>query len=251
MIEQFAKQRSYFLRAALMEAMKWSEPPEQLVEGKRSDQFWLRAFSFPSGPVTARTVRNFLIAYRLVRQGQWNDQAIAARIENSRELDDSDIPKVVREFAGFLSTSVSRVRGGNRQQTSAGSKFAFFMKPLCEVYIWDQLATVSARFREWRRAGEGRRPRSFGRAYASANGEHDYALYRAACARSLAEERSCDDFVVAVDKFRAFLQDVGGPMGSEPIVSSSFVERRYLDKLMWFEGIWIKAWKKYKADLAA
>ncbi len=47
MIQQFAKQRPAFLRCALNEATKWCPPPEQLVEGKRGEQFWLRVFSSP------------------------------------------------------------------------------------------------------------------------------------------------------------------------------------------------------------
>jgi len=249
MLEEFASQRAYFLRAALLEAKKWCEPPDQLVEGKRSDQFWLRAFSSNSEPVTSRNVREFLIAYRLVRQGDWKHQEIAEQIDHYRGSVDSDIEIVFRKFARFLSSSVSRAMGQNRQQTSAASKFLFFMRPSCDVYIWDQLATVAARFRDRLRAREVGRQRTFGGTYTSAKGEHDYAAYSAACASALEEERSRHDFVAAVEEFRDFLQFVGGPMGTEPILSSSFVERRYLDKVMWCEGIWLNTWKKYKAEL--
>jgi hypothetical protein len=44
-IAEFANQRAHCLRSALIEATKWCAPPQQLVEGKRSDQFWLRVFS--------------------------------------------------------------------------------------------------------------------------------------------------------------------------------------------------------------
>lgn len=250
MLEQHTSHRAYFLRAALLEAMKWCEPPDQLVAGTFSDQYWLRAFSSSSSPVTEQHVRRFLAAYSLARQGQWNHKAVAARITVARNSFGSTTNPNVREFAQFLSRSVSRGEGKKRQQTSAASKFLFFMNPLSEVFVWDKLATVSIRFREWHRSGAVARPRTFGRPFASAKGQHDYLLYRDACGRALADERNCPDFVASVEKFRVFLRDVGGPMGSAPVVSSSFVERRYFDKLLWCEGMWIEASRTNVAEEA-
>jgi hypothetical protein len=248
MIAHFAMQRASFLRCALIEATKWCPPPEWLVEGNRADQFWLQVFSGPSACVTAANVREFFIVYRLARQGQWNHQAVAERIMASRGPDGSDIREVIRALAGFLRNAVARGGERNRQQTSAGSKIGFFLRPLDSVHIWEKFAILSTRFRDWRRAGGRGRPARFDQIFRSASGDHDYALFWDSCAKALAEERTCPNFVAAVEEFRSFLRQAGGPMADQAIIASSFIERRLLDKLMWCEGRWVQDWRNNRGQ---
>src|SRR5262249_4441144 len=134
-------------------------------------------------------------------------------------------------------------------QTSAASKLAFFTKPLEKVYIWDQFAIASARFRD-RRRRQGRRPKPARSYYRNVSGtvEHDYASYAASFAKALEEERSGADFKGALQEFRSYLQKVGGPMSESKY--SLFVERRFLDKLMWWEGNWLKEQKQKRLHKA-
>jgi hypothetical protein len=240
MIPDYEKRRPCFLLQALDDAKKWCAAPDPRTGRPRSDQRWLRLFSSPSETVTPERVREFFVVYRLARQGRWDVQAVADLIMDLRERGGSAIQEIMSLLAERLRNSVTRGDKADRQQTSAASKIGFFMRPGDEVYIWDQFASRSARFRDWLRAGAGAKPPRFERPYASASGVHDYASYSASCAKALEEECLRGDFAESVQEFCAFLRRVGGPMADAGILASSFVERRFLDKLMFWEGRWVK-----------
>jgi hypothetical protein len=206
--------------------------PDSSVGTKKSDQFWLRLFSSASEAVTADNAHCFLVSWQLANRVAWDKEAVAGRIMAFRSQEVSDVPAAVDALANDLRGYImSRNRG---VQTSAASKISFFAKPLQEVYIWDQFAIRSARFRDWRRDGGGTEPPRLDHPYTH------YASYSASCAKALEEERRREDFAAAVRNFQGFLQEVGGPMSDSMIMcDSSFVERRLLDKLMFWEGQWL------------
>jgi putative zinc finger/helix-turn-helix YgiT family protein len=218
MTEQFREQRPSFLRQALKDAKKWCQAPETLVEGKRSDQFWLRLLSVEQ--VTADDAYCFLVSFQLTNRVTWQKDAVAEQINKFRGEDAPDIRTAVSELADALSGCTSEKR---KRRTSAASKIAFFAKPRQEVYIWDQFARESAGFRNGRSAAF-----------------RDYASYSASCSKILAQERNMPDFLDSIQEFRSYLKQVGGPMGDSTIAPDSFIERRFLDKLMFWEGKWLK-----------
>jgi hypothetical protein len=67
----------------------------------------------------------------------------------------------------------------------------------------------------------------------------DYPAFSATCAKALKEERGKNDFMASISAFRGFLQNQGGPMAAPKY--SLFVERRFLDKLLFSEGKWLEA----------
>ncbi len=239
MIEHYKQRRPCFLLHALDDAKKSCRAPDKKIGRHRSDQYWLGLFSSSSETVTAENAHEFFKEYRLVRLGRWDYQAISEIIIQQLRPDGSDIQDRFRALAQRLRNMVTRQDKQNRQQTSAASKVLFFTRPCDEVYIWDQFASRSARFREWLRADGGANPRRFGHLYSS-GGEHDYGSYCASCCEILAEERTRNDFSAAIEEFRAFLRRVGGLMADPETQASSFVERHFLDKLMMCEGRWVK-----------
>jgi putative zinc finger/helix-turn-helix YgiT family protein len=224
LIKEFNRRRAGFLCKALEDAKKWCVAPETLVipDRKRSDQFWLQLFSSDSKTVTAGDAHQFLVSFQLTNRVAWDKEAVARRIVGLRQQVFSPIPEAVSELAEELGGYILNANKGQRT-TSAASKIAFFAKPLQDVYIWDKFARLSARFRD---------PQS--------RGFNDYAPFHASCAKALAQERGCEDFRAAVEEFRRYLQeDVEGPMAEDPVLASSFIERRLLDKLMYWEGEWL------------
>ena len=97
-------------------------------------------------------------------------------------------------------------------------------------------ARRSAKVRDWWYRGHriGRQPT--GSAYTSRNGEHDYEAYYAACAWVLGEEQNRPDFQKAVADLDRHFQAVEGPMADRTRTPLSFIERRLLDILMYWEG---------------
>jgi hypothetical protein len=241
--EQYEERRAQLLSDALDDAKKWCVPPEQRVSGKCSDQFWLRLFSSTTEKLTVDHVHRFLVGFQLTICVQWDKDRVASLIQEFRAQNFSDVRIAIAELARALTDCIrSRNKG---RQTSAASKIAFFAKPQKEVFIWDKYASRSARFRQWSRTGEG--AKLIGSLYKLRNGEHDYESYRDSCAATLDEERSNRDFLQSVEEFRAYLNRIGGPIGDGTIMhGSSFVERRFLDKLMFWEGSWLKTAMKKK-----
>jgi hypothetical protein len=222
MIEQFEGQRAQFLREAVEDAKKWCPAPEVLVGGKRSDQFWLQLFSPASASVTADDAFCFLVSFQLTNRIAWDKNAVATRINKFRQEASSDVRAAISALALDLGRCILSARKG--RQVSAASKIAFFTRPCQDVYIWDQFARKAAGFRDGRSA-------TF----------DDYASYSDSCARALEKERLREDFVDVFQEFRNYIRHVGGPMAESEIMDgSSFLERRILDKLMFWEGKWLQ-----------
>lgn len=239
MVERFEAQRTSLLCQALEDSKKWCVAPDSRVGTKRySDQYWLKMFS-STGSLTDRDVHEFLVSFQLeTRFIQFNERDVLARIIALSKRGIADLPTAVNALAEELMGTISSKRKG--RQTSAASKLVFFSWPRREVYIWDAHARRSARFREWLRLGRGTIPPRFDGSYVVGR-THNYSLFSVSCANALKDELLKDDFGKAVHEFRSEVQRVGGPMVDNNIVgSTSFIERRFLDKLMFWEGKFLK-----------
>ncbi|MGU3558585.1 hypothetical protein [Methylobacterium radiotolerans] len=223
--------REGLLAVATADTVKWCAPPAERVAGKHlSDQHWMRIFDPASGGVVdAETVHRFLVQFQLTNRVVWDKPAVAAAIERLRMVEDFDPVAGVTALAEELRACNTR----GLRQTSAASKLSVFAKPSAEVFIWDALASLSALLRD-RLRGELRKGDA--RQFLLPGGGQDYAAFHAACARALAEERGRADFRDAVAELDARFRGQPGPMGDRDRVPLPFVERRLLDKLMFWEG---------------
>jgi hypothetical protein len=239
MIRQFEAQRASLLCQALEDSKKWCVAPDSRVGTKRySDQYWLQLLSSSTELLTDQDVHEFLVSFQLeTRFVQFNERDVLARIIALSVREMADLPTAVDALAEELMGTISSSLKG--RQTSAASKLVFFGWPRRDVYIWDAHARRAARFREWMRLGGGTRPPRFDGSYIIGR-VHDYSSYSTSCAEALKEECQRGDFITAIKDFRGFLDHVGGPMAGCSVMESSFIERRFLDKLMFWEGHWLK-----------
>jgi len=223
--------RRRLLAAAKDDTLKWCPPPDERVADRHlSDQYWMGIFDPASaGVVDAQTVHRFLVQFQLTNRVVWDKPAVAAAIERLRSVGAFEPVAGVAALAEELRTCNAR----GLRQTSAASKLSVFAKPAAEVFIWDALASLSALLRDRLRGEPGRRGAKH---FLLPGGGHDYAAFHASCARAMAEERDRADFRDAVADLDAHFRGRSGPMGDRTRVPLSFVERRLLDKLMFWEG---------------
>jgi hypothetical protein len=224
--------RITLLKKAAADVRKWCVSSDAKV-GKRDrpDTFWIELFD-PKNPdqISVDNATQFLITFRLIR-ASWDIPALAVLIDEFRrkpEFDPvADIP--------LLANDLREHNRHHTRQTSAASKIAAFARPKARVFIWDDLASRSARRRDWKREPKNKiRPSSA--LYGKQNGEHDYPELALACERAFEEERSCADFAESVEILdREFLLG-GGTMANREKVPREFIEGRLLDKLMYWEG---------------
>jgi hypothetical protein len=221
--------RLHFLDLAVKDTKKWCVLPDQLAEPKKpSDQHWIRLFATAaSRPVTKDDAKAFLITFMLIR-ASWKLENVASAINLFAGIETLEPTSSIEAFAKQL----RKLNALERRQTSAASKIANFAYPRAQVYIWDALATKSARLRDKERSGS--RSRALG--IYKEGAEHDYAAFHAACALAHEEERAKPDFLEAVAHLDAYFQAQGGPMANRDDVPLGFIERRLLDKLMFWEG---------------
>ena len=184
-------------------------------------------------------MHKFLVSFQLeTRFVQFNERDVLAQIIALCEKELSGIPAAVDVLAKGLSSTITS--NANGRQTSAASKIVFFSQPCRDVYIWDTHARRSARFRDWLSVGRGTKPPRLDGSYVIGR-THDYSMFCDSCANALKTELLRDDFGEAIEEFRTEVQRVGGPMADSKVVrESSFIERRFLDKLMFWEGKYVK-----------
>ncbi|WP_139111445.1 hypothetical protein [Sphingobium sp. Ndbn-10] len=162
-------------------------------------------------------------------RASWETEAVAAEIRGLASLPEFAPTVDIPAFAKRLQALNKR----KARQTSAASKIATFVHPSSDVYIWDALATKSARLRARERGDEA----AGADLDVYRNGkEHDYAAFHAACARAREEEVRQSDFQQAVTDLLAHFKDQGCEMSNRDKVPDHFIERRLLDKLMFWEG---------------
>ena len=248
--------RAQNLDKALNDAKRWCAAPDTPVGNKPSDQHWLELFGpGTQRPIDASDAHAFLTTFMLTNRVTWDKDAVAGVFSEYRETPAGPVEEDIQRLSLRL---MDCIRSRNRSpQTSAASKFALFAKPHARVFIWDQLASRSARLRDWVRSAEKPRSAHLNKLYrrpAERQGlmveVHDYAAYAAACAAALDEELAREDFRQAADDFTAYLSSVGGPMSDPAVADRAFAERRLLDKLMFWEGHAIRSWTGNREEAA-
>lgn len=250
---RFAANRDFLLEIALEDSRKYCRAPEKGVEGRDnqdSDQHWVEVFSQPG--VTAETAHSFLRQFQLTNRVGYDKQRVADRIN---ALIGASMTDPIADIHTLSRDLPKCIESGNRnQQTSAASKLSMFAKPNAMVFIWDRLATKSAKLRDWHGTGRDERQNGLVRlndlykdGEREKGNQHRYDRYWAACLRALEQERSTADFPIAVKAFSRFLTAENGPMRSG-LVEAHFIERRLLDKLMFWEGYYIEKWAKNWSD---
>lgn len=240
--ESLVSIRPALIEKSLRDAIVWcGSPSDNSRLPHRSDQYWMLMFSTPD--VTAEKMKNFFSSFQLVRAG-W-DYGRAADLVNVF-IGKSDIDPLVD--IGSFALELRLATKKHSQQTSAASKIAMLAKPAAKVFIWDQLANRSTRLAEWVRSGgasDVKLDRLFCREARDKNdpvSPHDYAAYARSCAAVLDEARATEDFQAAVHRFSEALSAVDGPMGDRSATNIDFLERRLLDKLMFWEGWYLRYW---------
>lgn len=222
--------RRMLLARAEQDVRRCCCPREQRVDqGRHPDTHWLAVFS---GQVEANDARQFLSTFLLTQFVAWDRAGVAAAIMTIHAADAFDPCVDIPHWADRLPIS----RGQRRQYSSAASKIATFARPRDEIHIWDRLASRAARHRDWVRNGRVG-AQYLGRPYGG-DGRHDYPAFWRACDQARQEEREKTDFQQVRDRLIAdFRHGAGGDVMADPVrVPDSFIERRLLDKLMFWEG---------------
>lgn len=223
--------RKELLAAAEADVIKWCGPHDQKIGRNQPDTHWLMLFQGRyGGPVTAEQAHRFLVTFQLTMFRTWNVDAAAEAIRDTSEASEFTPLTAIPALSARLAPLVER----STQETSAASKIATFAQPTTRVYIWDKLATRSARYRDWVRSG-GTGRKKLGSLFVH-EGRHDYPAYYAACDRAMEDERERPDFIAARDRLIARFRAGDGIMSEAAIATDDFIERRLLDKLMFAEG---------------
>ncbi|GGF87077.1 hypothetical protein GCM10010924_13480 [Rhizobium wenxiniae] len=217
--------RQELLEEALCEAVKRNPHPANKIDGKRSEQYWLEAFS--EANVDKHQACSFFRNFQLESQAvKFEYQAVADEI-NIVILNKNPAQSEVVSLSSKLKALITTKAKG--QQTSAASKLLTFIKPHDEVYIWDKYANQAVRWRN--RVQKGLRDY-----YLDPDENHDYSAYVAASHLAFIAERQKPEFKAAVLEFDSRTQRERGPISDRQKIGFQFLERRLFDKLMYLEG---------------
>lgn len=215
--------RPDFLKLAAEDMLKWCAPPQVSVDGRASDQFWICLFTSQNSPITEDEAIRFLAGFQLTNRVKWKRDCVARLMTDLRGQSVSDPVLTTIDLAGKL--GIAADKGG--QQISAASKILNFAKPGAEIFIWDRLARLSARYRY----NDDPPPGAKGRYR-----DNDYQAFHDACRRILDKELDRDDFKATAASVTHRLRHGAGPMADPATVPDRFIQRRLLDKLMFWEG---------------
>lgn len=232
----FGRDRARFLDLAVKDTLKWCASPNETVGRKPSDQYWMALLDTRSGiPINEKHAHSFLVTFQLTNRVIWDKPLVARIIEELRQSADFD-PKIA------IPALALRLRDANfrkSRQTSAASKLSNFAHPRSDIFIWDNLASRSARFRDWARSGCPGKSSSK-TVYLDRAGNHDYSAFHEACRLIFNEECAKEDFSRAADQLIEKLRRRTGPISDTATVPDTFIKRRLLDKLMFWEGWTLK-----------
>lgn len=226
--------RETLLKVASADVKKWCAPSSELVGKKRADTFWIELFGSENpAEITEREVHLFLTSFQLTNRVEWDKPRVARLIMEIRASKSFDPMKDVPELAQELQNCNKR----RTRQTSAASKIAVFSKVMATVFIWDQFVSKSARWRDWIRGGRTGAPR-LSSLYLDKNQNHDYPAFFAACDQAFEEEQSEADFHSVLSELDAYFRHGSSVMANRATIRLDFIQRRLLDKLMFWEG-WV------------
>lgn len=231
LFDMLGNQRAIFLQVAIKDAMKWCVSPDATICGQPSDQFWIKLLGMDGGDIDETHAHRFLVTFKLTNRFVWNKVLVAQLMGQLRQIENFQPESDISKFAERLRSANTR----GARQTSAASKISNFAKPATQVFIWDELASRSARFREWSRAGRAGRLTAR-TVYLNDAKEHDYTSFHRACCGVFEEEMKKQDFLSAADEVCHTLRKYPGPAADADRVPEEFIQRRLLDKLMYWEG---------------
>jgi hypothetical protein len=216
--------KSRLLNEAIADVRKWCAPSSEMVDGNRHpDTFWIELFdSANSSEITKNHAHTFLYSFQLMNRVDWNKAAVAALIMETRS---HEIFEPLVDIPGLVNKLSECLNGRKTKQISAASKIAFFSKPKAKVFIWDRLARKSAKHRQ-KSASSTR-----------SNPESNYPDFFSACERALEDERKSPEFRSAVEMLEGDFLRGKGLMADRAKIPFDFIERRLLDKLMFWEGL--------------
>lgn len=220
--------RAKLLDQASDDTIRWLSGPDEKVLGKPSDQFWLRLFA-SAYEITPADAHKFLVTFQLTNRVKWDKERVAELIRGLVYSEHMEPIVAIPALAEDLRAANAR----GTKQTSAASKLATFAKPFQPIFIWDNLARRSAanRLKLTNRIG-----RPVRNPFVSNSGEHDYAAYYTASEETFAEELSRPDFLEKLDAVIQNVRSVDGPLSRASDIPDEFIARRFLDKLMFWEG---------------
>ena len=230
--------RSHLLEAAREDVLKWCAAPNVSIGRFPSDQYWLTIFNSTSRyEITENDARLFLVTFRLARTGTWNYAAVAKVIMDFRQpkYGVADPNNLIESLAKALQEADAR----NRSHISAASKIAVFSWPNLCIFIWDTMARRAARAR---RRIELENPGLLSQddQVILRRGTASYPTYHSACTVHFALENQRQDFQTATAGLIDELRRREGPLSRSGNISDEFIARRLLDKLMFWEGQYLR-----------
>jgi hypothetical protein len=224
--------RKKLLQIAADDVRKWCVPSSQMVGKKRADTYWIELLDTRNAiGIEKDHAHQFLTSYQLTNRVNWDKPAVAALMIQARQGGNFKAVVDVPDLANNLRVCNER----RTRQTSAASKISAFAKPTELVFIWDDLVSKSARWRDWLEKGCAGSIRLNAK-YTDKNGEHDYGAFFNACDRAYRNELSRADFQEAAGSLSIHFKKCEGIMADRAKIPAEFIQRRLLDKLMFWEG---------------
>lgn len=228
--------RSHLLEIARKDVLKWCAAPGVKIGRSPSDQYWLTIFSSTSTyEISEDGARLFLVTFRLARTGTWNYATVAKIIMNFRQPGYRDADPTC--LVGSLAKALQEADARKRNHISAASKIAVFSWPNLCIFIWDTMARRAARARGRIELGN---PLSQGHHAILNRGTASYPTYHSACTVHFALENQRPDFKAATAGLIDELRRREGPLSRSGNISDEFIARRLLDKLMFWEGQYLR-----------
>ena len=230
----FDARRRDFLAQAQAEMSRWSPSPEQRVDRKLGDQYWLSQFA-AGNTLDADTLVRFLWTFNQTMYVKWDRPKLQDAVHAFRRGRHDDMDHAVDELASTLAPCTQRLDVPRR---SAASLIAMFAEPGSPVF---PMSKKPSRALSHRLAAAANEDDARGDALADS-----YPAFAAACRSVLADEQRKDDFETCVAQLDHALGGIAGPMADRAVCPLDFIARRFLDKLLWVEGSWLEGERRQR-----
>jgi hypothetical protein len=219
-----APHRSRLLDTAYDDVLRWHRSPDAQIEQRRPDSFWLQLFRAPEAERRdPSVVHDFLSSFHLEGRREWDQNAVGLFLG---ELPRMDVEDPI-DYVSSQTERLSKCGEGRAPCLEAASKIGMFARPSLAVLIFNPLVWRAVKHRRQLTA---RSP--FAGIAALAVRQPRYPTYHAALAQVLEAERGRDDFGSKIAGLECSLTaDV------LQVTSRDYLERRLLDKLLFWEGL--------------
>lgn len=219
----FCTQRAEILQEAITEFREWVH-----TDNPKGDLTW---FEKLDSKLDIEGIKAFFNAFMLSRIG-WDYQSIQSRLQTDTWHD----PNVIEEV-GKLATQLMQSTKRKHKQTSAASKLLVFLRPSSQVFIWDRHARESARYH------------SLAFSNKKLIADHTYPDFAEACDTKWKYEKLQPDYLAALAAAKqALLNSQSAQLSRIPAATDEFLERRFLDKLMFCEGRRLNVKNQWQSD---